>query len=452
MKYYRLKEDVEYALQTVTPEGGIISSMYWRPECIERMRRMLKPEMFSDECNRIMFETLIELNRQGNVDLIPLRDYLREKGLLKKIGGVQYLVEMVESIAGDANADYYANIIRSQYITRQIEAHKAAVGAINANPEYDEEQKSLKIQEDFRKRIGDNVEAIQAATDPVKAFNEMIEDTIAGKREAIPLPWAKLNTLTRALLPGTVTLLCGSPGASKSFMLLQAICAWIEYGKEVVVYELEEDSNYHLLRILAQQSAKAMLTDPEYMRENPALARTTSEEMKELLTQAAAAITTSAIHKPILAELAEWVELQARKGKRIICIDPITIVAHTRRDSWNEDTEFLEAIKHSACEHGSSIILVTHPTKMNIMPSLETLAGGASYGRLCQTAIWLENHRAKSSLVKTIMGTSDIEHNRTLHILKARNGKGQGMKLAYNFETSSLTLSELGVIQRDDKR
>ena len=51
----------------------------------------------------------------------------------------------------------------------------------------------------------------------------IIEDSISGKRKVIPFEWSMLNQLAKALLPGTVTLLCGSAGASKSFMLLQML-------------------------------------------------------------------------------------------------------------------------------------------------------------------------------------------------------------------------------------
>ncbi|MHC4206331.1 MAG: hypothetical protein ACYSTT_16895, partial [Planctomycetota bacterium] len=48
--------------------------------------------------------------------------------------------------------------------------------------------------------------------------SELIEDTISGRREAIRWPWSCVGGLTKALLPGTVTIICGNVGASKSFM------------------------------------------------------------------------------------------------------------------------------------------------------------------------------------------------------------------------------------------
>jgi hypothetical protein len=36
--------------------------------------------------------------------------------------------------------------------------------------------------------------------------------------------------------------------------------------------------------------------------------------------------------------------------------------------------------------------------------------------------------------------------NRTVHILKARNGRGNGWRIGFNFEADSLTFKECGVI------
>lgn len=55
-------------------------------------------------------------------------------------------------------------------------------------------------------------------------------------------------------------------------------------------------------------------------------------------------------------------------------------------------------------------------------------------------------HEEKTSKVRTCCGTDEISHNRTLYILKARNGKGGGYKLAFDFDNESLTLKELRLI------
>ena len=90
-------------------------------------------------------------------------------------------------------------------------------------------------------------------------------------------------------------------------------------------------------------------------------------------------------------------------------------------------------------------------TRFDVSTFEVQLAGGAAYSRFAQTILWLESHAEKISQVKTDCGRTEIEHNRTLHLLKARNGRGQGVKLAFNFQGESLTLREEGIIVKKCK-
>ncbi|MBE3039676.1 MAG: hypothetical protein IMZ62_12810 [Chloroflexi bacterium] len=50
---------------------------------------------------------------------------------------------------------------------------------------------------------------------PSEGLRVKLEDTISGKWRSIDWPWRALSHFTRALMPGTVTAICGDPGSSK---------------------------------------------------------------------------------------------------------------------------------------------------------------------------------------------------------------------------------------------
>lgn len=279
---------------------------------------------------------------------------------------------------------------------------------------------------------------------------ELIEDVIAGRREAVKWPWSRIGGLTKALMPGTVTIVCGNVGASKSFMLLEAGAYWQESGIKTAIFELEEDRDFHLTRCLAQKSIAAV-TDPDWIRDNPEQARTLFAEHETFLESFGACIYASPDTQPTLSQLAEWISARAKAGSRIIGIDPITAAAHKGRSVWEEDNSFLHNVKRTATDYHCSVVLVTHPIKVVSLADVTQLAGGAAYQRFAQTILWLESHADKTSQVKTVCGTAEIEHNRTAHLLKVRNGKGQGVKLAFNFSSDSLTLREEGIIIKKPK-
>ncbi len=284
---------------------------------------------------------------------------------------------------------------------------------------------------------------------PAQGLRKLIEDTASGKREAVHWPWRRLSHLSRALLPGTVTLVCGDPGATKSFFLLQCLAYWLELNISCCVFELEDDRSYHLNRVLAQRSQCADLFDPEWVKANSEQAKAAFMEYEDFLDGFGDIISEAPDNQVTLDELAEWIRKQGKSGRRIIALDPVTAAVQTDKP-WIADTKFLMAAKTAVRESGASLILVTHPKKGNRgAVGIDDLAGGAAYQRFAHSILWIERHKEpKSSIVKTEVGRIQMDVNRTIHICKARNGPGAGLQLAYKFDGSSLLFAEQGIITK----
>jgi len=283
---------------------------------------------------------------------------------------------------------------------------------------------------------------------PLDKLHQRIRAITSGEYRAIRWPWHVLTELTKALLPSTITLLAGTVGASKSFMLLQAVLYWLSENENLAYYCLESDRAFHLTRALAQLSGVSGFTDPDWVIDNPILVETSIKEHSEELERLSSHLWASDnLGAETLEQLNAWIEAQAKLRRRIIALDPITAATRTSKP-WIADLAFLKAAKKTATDYGCSILLVTHPTKDTAEPTLQNLAGGAAYQRFVDCVVTLQNHEPKESRVRTPCGTIDIEHDRMVRIEKARNGKGTGCRLAFAFDRDSLTLKELGIIMK----
>ena len=307
----------------------------------------------------------------------------------------------------------------------------------------------------IQRQTGDIQTAILDALDTAKSrgianeVGEIIRAGTEGRREAIDWPWSEIND-TQALIPGTVTILCGGVGASKSFMLLEAATFWHNMGIPIAVYELEDDRTYHLIRCLAQKAELSDITNIRWQKEHPTEAMAIFEKHRGFLDSFGKCIYSSRT-QPTLKEVAKWIE-DKTKTCRIIAVDPVTIAAHKGEAIWKEDDEFLDAVKRAAVKNECSVILITHPVKGVSNPDVNQLAGGAAYQRFAHSILWLESHEAKTGRVKMACGTTDAEYNRTLHILKARNGRGLYKRVACEFQPDSLKLKEIGIIPRSKNK
>ena len=284
---------------------------------------------------------------------------------------------------------------------------------------------------------------------PAAGVGDRLQAMIDGRYEAIEMPWRVLGHLTMAMLPGTVTVLCGSGGASKSFTILQVALYWHQAGRRLALYELEEDRNYHLMRALAILDGNGQLLNPAWVKANPQDAIAAYGRHRDALDDFGRRIFEAPDQQLTLTQLAQWVEQQAAAGVEIIIIDPIT-AAVAEDKPWVADLKFLMQVKASMRRTGARLVLVTHPRKGsggNRPAGLDDLAGGTAWARFPQTVLRLEAlDEPKRMTVKAAMGEADLEANRIVSIYKARNGRGTGCQVAMHFDGQGLSLKELGMI------
>ena len=117
---------------------------------------------------------------------------------------------------------------------------------------------------------------------------------------------------------------------------------------------------------------------------------------------------------------------------------------------WISDSKFVTSAKTIARDYETSIVLVSHPKKCRSKKVV--LAGGAAYQRFAQTIIWIEHlPESRKEKIKTPCGNPEIEVNRIVHLCKVRNGPGHGLRLGYNFDSSTLCMNEEGIVIKKKK-
>lgn len=287
--------------------------------------------------------------------------------------------------------------------------------------------------------------------DVTQALAERFEAIIAGSFRAVPFPQLpELSRLSKAVMPGSVTIVCGDPGAGKSFFVLENAWRWIlDQGESVKLLMLEDDDAFHQNRALAQLSGYAELTDTDYVAENPAFAQGQLTQYRHELEKFARHMETTQSQQRTLDEIAQWIETHANNGVRIIIVDPIT-AAKVSDKPWIDDQRFLFQVKNIVKKTGATLFLTTHPRIGSAgKPSLSGMAGGSSYPRFSDCVLWLKNFDTVQE--SPILHGSIVRHKQSVEIRKGRNGRGQGMHIAVNLNFNNLCFDEYGIIERSDK-
>lgn len=349
---------------------------------------------------------------------------------------------------------------------KHVEGVQRALESLQTKPKaiYRVEPREFEISEhgdiiDYLERLdngADKSKAVQEVIDTAerlsasRGLEKLIDATISGQRTAIHWPWYLIGRLTHALLPGTVTLICGDPGATKSFFLLQCLAYWYDQDIPVVVFELEEDRPYHLNRLLSQRAGDSSLQDPDWIQEHPDETREAFGNHREFMDGFGLAIQDAPEEEVSIKDLGDWVRDRAKDGNRIIAVDPVT-AAGVSDKPWIDDRRFMLSVKAAVRDYDTSLILVTHPKKgRKAKIGLDELSGGAGYQRFSQTVLWIETHYPQKNFTITdIVTERNVVANRTIHLSKTRNGRGGGLALAYQFSAKTLTFEEIGIIKRE---
>ena len=127
------QENYEYsgrsAPQAVDAEVYLLGGVMQDPNVLSDVISLLDPEDFYQERHRIIWE-ILQKQSQMNVpiDLVTLSAALEKENKLETVGGREYLLKLVESVASAANARYHAELIRKKSTMRKLIA--AATGAI----------------------------------------------------------------------------------------------------------------------------------------------------------------------------------------------------------------------------------------------------------------------------------------------------------------------------------
>ena len=106
----------------IEAECALLGSMIldWRV-CGEVIQVLKGAEELYKPAHAAIYETLVELYDQvQSIDMVQLKQRMEDKGQLEQVGGLDYLIELAESVPSAASAMYYANIVREKSALRKL--------------------------------------------------------------------------------------------------------------------------------------------------------------------------------------------------------------------------------------------------------------------------------------------------------------------------------------------
>lgn len=269
----------------IDAEKALIGSMFWSKSSLQKGCEEIEKEYFYLDTNATIFEVIKDLyNNQKPVDVNTLTSELVSRNILNQVGGVEYLSEIINSVATGANIEYYINSVAEKYTLRRLieSATKIIKNANDSEPDvsYLVELAEKEIFNVGKTRRTSEFRKIQ---DVLAKTQEDIELLVKNKGKVTGLTYGlrDLDAVTEGMHPAQLIIIAARPAVGKTaFALNIATAAAKATKKNIAIFSLEMPAEQLVLRMISslgqidnKKLQTGRLESEDYRRLNEAMSQ-----------------------------------------------------------------------------------------------------------------------------------------------------------------------------------
>ena len=99
--------------QNLEAEMSVLGVAFLNKNSLTKICEELYSDMFYSEANKKLFEAIKSCYDQKiPIDITTVKEELDKKKNLNAIGGIEYISDVIDSVATAANLDYYIKIVK----------------------------------------------------------------------------------------------------------------------------------------------------------------------------------------------------------------------------------------------------------------------------------------------------------------------------------------------------
>lgn len=237
-------------------EMSVLGVCFLNKYALEKVCEEVNDSMFYNEANKKIFKALEELHKTNTpVDITTVKNELDKQKNLNAIGGLEYISEVIDSVATTANLDSYIQIIKEKSIRRKL-----IDTATNIITETYEEEKDLSLLLDgAEKKVLDVARARTTSeftpiSEALRRAQENLEQMAKNKSliTGLETGFYELDKATSGLHEGELIIIAARPGMGKTaFALNLATNAAFTTDKAIAVFNLEMSAEQLVNRMIS---------------------------------------------------------------------------------------------------------------------------------------------------------------------------------------------------------
>ena len=400
----------------------------------------------------MLFTAMSELSRQMiPVDVTTVTSYLLDHNQLDKVGGVEYLRVLSDSVPTLAHSEYYLKIIHNKAILRKIinETTRIAEGAYGDIEDIDgfiDDSEKTMLAITRNRNAGEFVDVKHVIREVTDRLNKL--QSIDGNISGIRTKFRDLDKITSGLQKGDLIILAARPAMGKTAFALN-IAHNVAYQAEepVAIFSLEMPASQLVQRIICSMGGieGSTMRTGEILRTNANKYYAAAERDSKCNLYIDDGVKINEI-------VAKCRKLKQEHGLRLIVIDYLQLItgsSNNRESRQQEVSDISRQLKMLARELDVPVIALSQlsrsveqrPNKRPMMSDLRE-SGAIEQDADIVTFIYREGYYKASE------GKEEEDNGLTeIIIAKHRNGATGEVNLA--FEKNFSRFSDLAPIGPD---
>ena len=255
MSTYTSGDLVRVLPQSLEAERATLGSAMLDPAGLLLVMETLVAEDYYHPQHQVIYRAMAQLFAQArSVDLITMNAELSKSGALDGIGGVEYLVQLTQSVSSTAFLKHYVDIVLEKATLRKLIAASGDISRVCFEQRMDMAE-TLQFAEKtifdiVMKRTGS--EQLTPIREVMKKTLAQIEELVRNKGQiaGVPTGFSILDQLLTGLHGGELVMVGARPSMGKTSFVMNIAAYAARYGKSIAVFSLEMPKEQLAMRML----------------------------------------------------------------------------------------------------------------------------------------------------------------------------------------------------------
>lgn len=253
-----MNEELRVLPHDLVAEQSVLGAVFISPDSIITLADVLTPDDFYKPANKIVFKTMLSLLEKGEpIDATTMVSALTNQGDISNIGGINYVVELVNSTPTSKNVEHYAKLVKEKANLRKVIAElseslsSAYQGDISINEIIEKTEKS--ILDISNQNVGNGFRNVADIIDTHMQIVEKRSET-DGVVTGLSTGFVGLDKITTGLHEDNLIILAARPAMGKTALALN-IAKYIatKEKKPAIIFSLEMGAEDLIERMIASE-------------------------------------------------------------------------------------------------------------------------------------------------------------------------------------------------------